>query len=133
MSYKRFINGVSYALLGILTVLLILFYSHVFRKDELVAIIAAKLIMTLHFLLGMHLNRKGLGRSQEVFMIYVFGGMAGRLFLAAGLIIFCLEVLKFNFNYLIFPVFIFYVFFLVLEIWYLIKNEATFLKTDKHD
>ena len=128
MSYKRFINNVSYALLCIFVVLFALKYFHYIKNDEFRAIVAADLIMTCHFLLGMYFNRKGLRRSQEIFMIFVFGGMVGRLFLAAGLIIFCLQVLNFNYNYLIFPVFIFYVFFLVLEIWYLIKNEATFLK-----
>jgi hypothetical protein len=115
-------------LLGILTIILLLYSFHFLRKDEMVAIITAKLIMTLHFLIGMQANRKGLGRSQEVFMIFVFGGMAVRLFMAAALMIFCLSILKLNFYYLIFSVFIFYIFFLTLEIWYLIKNEVKIFK-----
>jgi hypothetical protein len=130
MSYTKFLNRVSYLLLALFVLILGLFFGHVIQKDELVAIITAKLIMTLHFLAGMHFNRKGLGRTQEIFMIYVFGGMTARLFSAAALIIFCFSVLKLNFNYLIFSVFIFYIIFLILEIWYLTKNEVKIIKNN---
>ncbi len=124
MNYKKFINGVSYGLLGLLIILILLYNFKILAKDELVAIIASKLIMTANFLIGMNLSVKGLKKPHEMFMIYLFGGMTVRIFLSAVLLLLCMYLLKFNFNYLIFSFFIFYIIFLTLEIWFLIKNEV---------
>jgi len=131
MNSKRFINRVSYLLLALLVVLMVCFYAGLLNREQLIAIIFAKVIMTGHFLLGMKFTVKGLNKPQEIFMIYVFGGMAIRLFLVAGVILFCLYILKLNFNYLIFAIFLFYILFMALEIWYLTKNANKLFKSEK--
>ncbi len=118
-------------LLAILVLLMAIYYLGLLSREQLIAAVFAKLIMTVHFIIGMKLNVKGLNKPQEIFMIYVFGGMAVRLFFISGIFLFCIYILKLNFIYLIFSTLIFYIFFMALEIWYLTKNANKLLKFEK--
>ena len=121
--FQKYIQMVSKILLVILVVIFLLFKLHFITKSFFFCLITAKLLTSFHFIGGMYLNEKGLKQGDPQFMIYVLGGMGARLFGLLGLIIFSIQILKLNFNYFILSIFIFYVFFLILEISYLVKYE----------
>ena len=121
--FQKYIQRVSMVLLLILIGIIILFKFHFLSKSFFLCIITAKLLTGLHFITGMYLNEKGLREDDRKFLIYVLGGMVTRLFLLFGLIIFSIQILKLNFNYFILSIFIFYIFFMILEVSYLMKYD----------
>lgn len=122
--FHKFLKNTSIFLFFLLIVLILLFEFHVISKSLFIVIIIAKLLTSLQFIAGMYLNEKGLKKGNSMFMIYVFGGVGVRLFSVLGIILFLRQMLKVNFNSFILAFFIFYVFFLTLEIIYLAKYEA---------
>lgn len=85
------------------------------------SILTAHLLNSLLFFLGHWLNRKGIMKSDKLFLIFVFGGQIARMVLALGLIIFSLYLLNMSQKNFILVFFLFYFLFLSLEIYYLSK------------
>ena len=122
--FQKFMKNTSSFLLFLLVVLILLFEFHIISKPMFIIIVIAKLVTSLQFVAGMYLNEKGLKKGNSMFMIYVLGGVGVRLFTMLGLILFLRQMLKVNFNSFILVFFIFYVFFLTMEIIYLAKYET---------
>lgn len=76
-------------------------------------------ISTFNFLLGLFSIKFGLEKSQKKFLIIVFGGLVLRLFITFSLIVIALKFLDVTLNSFIFTVFIFYFYYLMIEIFYL--------------
>ncbi|MBV6511250.1 MAG: hypothetical protein FMNOHCHN_00729 [Ignavibacteriaceae bacterium] len=85
------------------------------------SILTAHLLNSLLFFLGHWLNRKGLMKSDKLFLIFVFGGQIARMLLALVLIILSLNLLNMSQKNFILVFFLFYFLFLSLEIYYLSK------------
>lgn len=84
--------------------------------------LTAFLLTTSNYLLGIFLLENGLKRKDSQFLIIVLGGMSVRLFLMLLLIFICTNLLILTFNYFIFTTFIFYNYYLIIEIAYLAKK-----------
>lgn len=85
------------------------------------SIITAHLLNSVLFFMGHWLNRKGMQKSDKLFLIFVFGGQVARMLLALGLIILTLNLLNMSQKNFILVFFLFYFLFLSLEIYYLSK------------
>lgn len=79
-------------------------------------------LTTSNFLLGIFLLENGIKKKDTHFLIIVLGGMVFRLFLMLLLFFMCMNLLILTFNYFIFTTFIFYNYYLILEIAYLAKK-----------
>ncbi len=76
-------------------------------------------LATLNFLLGFIAIKIGISRSDKIFISSILGGMVIRLFLLLGFVFISLKFLEINHNTFIFTVLIFYIYYLIIEIFYL--------------
>lgn len=81
------------------------------------------LFPTFNFVLGVLAIHFGFEKSDKLFLIIVFGGLVARLFLMLGLILMALKFLFVSLNSFIFTTFIFYFYYLLVEIFFLTKKE----------
>lgn len=86
-------------------------------------------ISTLNLLLGLLNIKFGLDKSDKIFLVVVFGGLVFRLFLMLGLIIIALKILFVSLNSFIFTTFIYYFYYLMVEIFVLTLNKNIIIKT----
>jgi hypothetical protein len=70
-----------------------------------------------------------LDKSDKIFLVVVFGGLVFRLFLMLGLIIIALKILFVSLNSFIFTTFIYYFYYLMVEIFVLTLNKNIIIKT----
>lgn len=87
------------------------------------------LISSLNLLLGLLNIKFGIVKSDKSFLIIVFGGLIFRLFLMLGLIIIALKILFVSLNSFIFTTFIYYFYYLMVEIFVLTLNKNLTIKT----
>lgn len=87
------------------------------------------LISSLNLLLGLLNIKFGIQKSDKTFLIIVFGGVVFRLFLMLGLIIIALKILFVSLNSFIFTTFIYYFYYLMVEIFVLTLNKNLTIKT----
>jgi len=87
------------------------------------------LISSLNLLLGLLNIKFGIEKSDKSFLIIVFGGVVLRLFLMLGLIIIALKILFVSLNSFIFTTFIYYFYYLMVEIFVLTLNKNLTIKT----
>lgn len=85
------------------------------------SILTSHLLNSVLFFLGHWLNRKGMRKSDKLFLIFVFGGQIARMILALLLIILTLNLLNMSQKNFILVFFLFYFLFLSLEIYYISK------------
>ena len=71
------------------------------------------------FVIELLFIRRGLSASDKLFIRNVLGAISIRLFLTVILISICLLFLELSRNNFIFSIFIFYIFYLIIEIFYL--------------
>lgn len=121
--YHHFLKRTIILLAGLLIIILAAYSFGYIDKALLRVIITAKLINALNYLAGLQIHVKALKKDQAMFMIYVFGGMAARIFVLLALIIISYKLLNLNFYSFILVFFGFYIFFLSIEIYYLLKFE----------
>lgn len=121
--YTRFLRKLNILLITVFIVVFGLYLGKVLSREMLIIILTAKILNSLNFLLGMKVHLKALRKSQEIFMMLVFGSMGVRIFALLALIIICYKLLNVNFYSFILVFFGFYIFFLSLEIYYLLKFE----------
>lgn len=82
------------------------------------------IITTFNFILGVLSIKFGIKKSVKGFSLLFLGGMILRLFLMLIAVFICLKFLELKGNSFIFSVFIFYFFYLIIEIFYVIyKNK----------
>ena len=87
------------------------------------------LVPSINFTLGILSIRFGLEKSDKIFLIVVFGGLIFRLFLMIILILIALNWLFVSINSFIFTTFIFYFYYLIVEIYTLTQKKNFILKT----
>jgi hypothetical protein len=100
-------------------ILTILYISSIISEDIFVAIASGAMVSLLNFILGISAIKIGYTKSPDVFIKTILGGTFLRLFLLAGTVIAGLKILDLSRNSFIFSVLFFYVFFLIVEIFYL--------------
>mgnify|MGYP001250027065 CR=1 FL=1 len=84
---------------------------------------------TVNFVLGAISIHYGFEKSDKLFLIIVFGGLVLRLFLMFILIVIALKFLFVSLNSFIFTTFIFYFYYLIVEIFILTQKKNLIIKT----
>jgi hypothetical protein len=96
-----------------------LYITSVIKEDLFTAVLSGAFLSLLNFILGIISIKIGDKKAPDKFMKIILGGTALRLFLMLVLIVLGLKILELNPNSFIFSVLFFYVFFLIIEIFYL--------------
>ena len=84
---------------------------------------------TINFFLGVLSIHFGFEKSDKIFLIIVFGGLVIRLFLMFILIVIAIQFLFVRLNSFIFTTFIFYFYYLIVEIFILNQKKNLIIKT----
>ena len=119
-------NSLGYCLLFVLLVIAVftfLWKYQVFSSSFYFAFLAAAIITTTNFILGALSIKIGLKKPLNSFLILFLGGMVFRLFLMLFEVFICLKFLELRANNFIFSVFIFYIFYQIIEISYVIYQN----------
>jgi len=116
---KRFYLLVPVLILVFILTTLALYLSGVFNYSEFISVFLSLIITTLNFLAGFLSARISLSKNEKTFIKIVFGSMVIRLFLMLFIILIILIFLDINRNSFIFSIFIFYIFYLLIEVFYL--------------
>ncbi|MGE5859986.1 MAG: ATP synthase subunit I [Ignavibacteria bacterium] len=96
-----------------------LYKTSVIKEDFFNAVLLGAFISLLNFILGIISIKIGDKKAPDAFMKIILGGTALRLFLMLVLTVLGLKILELSPNSFIFSVLFFYVFFLIIEIFYL--------------
>lgn len=88
------------------------------------------IISTFNIFLGIIFIRYGLDKSDKIFLIVVFGGLILRLFIVLALIVITLKFLFVRLNSFIFTTFIFYFYYLIVEVYILSQKKNNKIKTN---
>ena len=116
---KRFYLLVPVLILVFMLTTLALYLSGVFNYSEFLSVSLSLIITTLNFLAGFLSAKISLSKNEKTFIKIVFGSMVIRLFLLLFIILIVLIFLDINRNSFIFSIFIFYIFYLLIEVFYL--------------
>ena len=84
---------------------------------------------TINFFLGVLSIHFGFEKSDKIFLIIVFGGLVIRLFLMFILVVIAIKFLFVRLNSFIFTTFIFYFYYLIVEIFILNQKKNLIIKT----
>ena len=119
-------NSLGYCFLFV--VLVIAVFTFLWWQGELsspffFAFLAAGIITSTNFILGVLSIKFGLKKRLNIFLILFLGGMVFRLFLMLFEVFICLKFLELRPNSFIFSVFIFYIFYQIIEISYVIYQN----------
>ena len=115
---QLFIVFFSISVLAILIVSVLYLASHI-SAILFESIIFGALISLLNFLIGFLLIKFSLRKSEKIFLLSLWGGLLLRLILGLTLILITLIFLEINTYGFIFSILFFYVFYLLIEIFYL--------------
>jgi len=116
---KRFYLLVPVVILVFIIATLALYLSGVFNYSKFLSVSLSLIITTLNFLAGFLSAKISLSKNEKTFIKIVFGSMVIRLFLLLFIILIVLIFLDINRNSFIFSIFIFYIFYLLIEVFYL--------------
>jgi len=116
---KRFYLLVPVLILVFMLTTLALYLSGVFNYSKFLSVSLSLIITTLNFLAGFLSAKISLSKNEKTFIKIVFGSMVIRLFLLLFIILIVLIFLDINRNSFIFSIFIFYIFYLLIEVFYL--------------
>jgi hypothetical protein len=100
-------------------VLIAVFLGQWITPEIFIAWVISWLIVFTGFVFELLLIRRGLVRGDKSFIRNVLGAISVRLFCTLLLVYICLQFLELNQNNFIFSTFIFYFFYLFIEIFYL--------------
>lgn len=118
----------SLPLISFILITILYFLNHL-DSQLFSSILWGFLISSLNLLLGLLNIKFGIVKSDKSFLIIVFGGLIFRLFLMLGLIIIALKILFVSLNSFIFTTFIYYFYYLMVEIFVLTLNKNLTIKT----
>ena len=116
---KRFPLSVLIVILVFIVSTLVLYLANIFDYSQFISILLALIITTLNFLAGLLSAKISLKKNEKTFIKIIFNSMVIRLFSMLILILITLLFLDINRNSFIFSIFIFYIFYLVIEVFYL--------------
>lgn len=119
-------NRLGYCLVFVLVVIAV--FTFLWRQGEInsafyFSFLAAAIITSINFIFGALSIKFGLKKSLNTFLILFLGGMVFRLFLMLFAVFICLKFLELRANNFIFSVFIFYIFYQIIEISYVIYQN----------
>lgn len=97
----------------------IFFFNSVISQTIFKSIVIGNFISLLNFIIGFLLLKFSVNKSEKVFLLVLWGGLLLRLFLGLCLILITLIFLEINTYGFIFSILFFYVFYLLIEIFYL--------------
>jgi hypothetical protein len=97
----------------------ILYYGSVWESALFYSVLIGSALMIINFLLGYFFIKFGLNKSDKIFIMTLWGGMAFRLIFTLILVFIMLKFLELNPFGFIFSILFFYVFYLIIEILYL--------------
>lgn len=109
-------------------ILSILYLTNRLGSQTFFSLFYGFLFPTLNFFIGYLSIRYGLEKSDIVFFVIVFGGLIIRLFLMFTLIVIALKLLFVSLNSFIFTTFIFYFYYLMVEIFILTRKKNLIIK-----
>src|SRR5690606_27664571 len=116
---NRFPRSVLIVILTFILITLALYFAEILNYSQFVSVFLGLVITTLNFLAGFLSARISLTKNENTFIKIVFGSMVIRLFLMLIIILITLLFLDINRNSFIFSIFIFYIFYLLVEVFYL--------------
>lgn len=97
--------------------------------DFFLPLLLAQIIVLPNFAVGFSAILWSLQKNEQVFLLVVLGGMLIRMAYILGMVFLFLHFLKINQKYFIFDIFLFYFYFLIVEIFILVRQKT--LITDK--
>jgi len=102
----------------------ILYFADILSYSEFFSVQIGFWITTCNFLSGMISAKISIEKSEKTFIKIIFGSMIIRLLLLLSVILISLIFLDINRNSYIFSIFIFYIFYMIVEVFYLnlLKN-----------
>jgi len=108
-------------LISCLTLLIvsILFLLSVISDLIFKSILLGALLSTINFVIGVSLIKFSINKSDHIFLLSLWGGILFRLILGLSLVLITLIFLEINTYGFIFSILFFYVFYLLIEIFYL--------------
>ena len=106
-----------------------LFVTENINPDNFFSFLYGFIFPTVNFVLGVISIHYGFEKSDKLFLIIVFGGLVLRLFLMFILIVIALNFLFVSLNSFIFTTFIFYFYYLIVEIFILTQKKNLIIKT----
>lgn len=115
---RLFSISISFTTLTLI-ILSILFFSSIITEILFKSFLFGILLTTLNFIIGMIFIVRSINKPENIFLIFLWGGLIFRLVIILSTVVFILIFLEINRGGFIFSVFIFYVFYLIIEILYL--------------
>jgi hypothetical protein len=115
----RFLSVSIFASLLFPIVIIILYTFHIIRPDILSSVLIGWGIVFLGFVVEVLFIKRGIKRNPKSFIRNILGAISIRLFLMLALVYTCLIFLELNQNNFIFSTFFFFIFYLIIEIFYL--------------
>lgn len=115
-------RNVNFLLIGTIfipVILITLYISGLITTGIFSAWLSSWIIVFVGFVFELLLIKRGLMRGDKSFIRNVLGAISVRLFSTLILVYICLSFLELNQNNFIFSIFIFYFFYLLIEIFYL--------------
>lgn len=97
----------------------VLYFTSVISAIIFKSLLIGAIISLLNFLIGFLLIKISLRKSEKIFLISLWGGLLLRLILGLTFILITLIFLEINNYGFIFSILFFYVFYLIIEIFYL--------------
>lgn len=105
------------------------FFAEKINPEFFFSLFYGLLFPTINFILGIISIHYGLEKKDKIFLIIVFGGLVLRMILMLSLIVIGLKFLFVSLNSFIFTTFIFYFYYLLVEIFILTQKKNLKIKT----
>ena len=109
--------------------IIILFITEKINSEFFFSLFYGFLFSIINFVLGIISIHYGFEKGDKLFLVIVFGGLVLRLFLMFILIVIALKFLFVSPNSFIFTTFIFYFYYLIVEIFILTQKKNLIIKT----
>lgn len=116
---KKFPATISVIIIFFIVSDFLLYLLNIFNLSQFMSVLFGLVITTFNFLAGIISAKISLGKHEKIFIKIVFGSMVIRLFLMLIIILITLLFLDINRNSFIFSIFFFYIFYLLIEVFYL--------------
>ena len=111
------------AIVAALIVSTLIMYISGLYTSMLLESVLAFVFTSINYAISIFALNKGFYDSDKKFLVYILGGMVGRLFLMLIFIMVSILYLKINQYSFIFVFFIFYLFYLIFEIYFTVKKD----------
>ncbi len=111
-------SGIIFSII-LLVIVTILFTLSSISQALFISIIIGFSISAINFVLGLGFIKISLAKSEKIFLLALWGGVLLRLILGLILVLISLIFLEINTYGFIFSILFFYVFYLIIEIFYL--------------